>query len=100
MDKPKAKTEVLGASLVQIPFEGLEAIGRIFEEGRLKYGLGNWKKAVGDKGFQEERCNHAIRHLMLWANGDRSEAHLAKVAWFCVTQTWNEAQEARTVTKK
>lgn len=89
----KAETEQLGTALNQIPYEGLEAVGRIFSEGAKKYSRDNWKKGVGDKGYQEERCSHAIRHLMLWANGDRSENHLAKVAWFCLTQIWTQTQE-------
>lgn len=88
----KAKTEHLGTNLDQIPFEGLEAVGKIFAEGAIKYGRDNWKKGVGDKEYQLERLNHAIRHLMLYANGDRSEAHLAKVAWFCLTQLYHETQ--------
>ena len=33
-----------------------------------------------------ERWEHESRHLQLWADGDRSEEHLAKVMWFCATQ--------------
>jgi hypothetical protein len=93
-DKPKSntnesKTEQLGLALDQIPFEGLEEIGKIFVEGSIKYGRDNWKSNP-TKEYQVERLNHAIRHLMLWANGDRSESHLAKVAWFCITQIWIE----------
>jgi len=91
----KAKTEHLGTNLDQIPFEGLEAVGKIFAEGAIKYGRDNWKKGTGDKEYQLERLNHAIRHLMLYANDDRSEAHLAKVAWFCLTQIWHEAQQTK-----
>lgn len=89
------KSELLGSELRQIPFEGLDEIGKIFAEGAAKYGADNWKKGVGDIAYQNERCNHAIRHLMLWANGDRSENHLAKVAWFAVTQTWLEANQKK-----
>lgn len=81
----KAKTEKLGTSLSQIPYHSLERVGRIFDEGANKYGKDNWKKGVDDKEYIEERTNHAIRHLMLWANGDRNEDHLAKVAWFALT---------------
>ena len=89
----KAQSETLSPGIEQVPFEGIEAIGAVFEEGRVKYGVDNWKKAIGDKGYQTERTRHAIRHLTLWANGDRSEPHLAKVAWFCVTQIWTEKHE-------
>lgn len=80
------KTEKLGTSPSQIPVEAIEAIGRIFEEGRVKYGRDNWKKGLNNPTYQEERLNHAIVHLFKYANGDTSEDHLAKVAWFCVTQ--------------
>lgn len=93
LDKTKAKSETIGSELRQIPYEGLEAIGRIFSEGAQKYGVDNWKKGIGDAEYQGERLNHAIRHLLLWANQDRAEDHLAKVAWFCVTQIWLAAQE-------
>lgn len=84
-EEQKAKTENLGLRLIDIPYAGLKAVGKIFAEGAAKYGVDNWKKGANDPAWIEESTNHAIRHLMLWANGDRSEAHLAKVAWFCLT---------------
>jgi hypothetical protein len=87
-DKPKSET--LSPGIEQIPFESLEAIGSIFSEGQIKYGLNNWKKQPDNEEYNTERLRHAIRHLTLYANGDRSEPHLAKVAWFCVTTIWRE----------
>jgi len=87
LQQPTAKTEELGTFVEQIPFEGMEAMGKIFAEGSIKYGADNWKTNP-TKDYRKERCRHAIRHLMLWANGDRQEAHLAKVAWFCFTELW------------
>lgn len=84
------KSEILAPGVDQVPFEGIEAIGAIFAEGEIKYGRGNWKKQPDNDEYNRERCRHAIRHLMLWANGDRSENHIAKVAWFCVTTIWRE----------
>ncbi len=84
------KSEELAPGVEQIPFEGLEEIGKIFSEGEKKYGLNNWKLQPDNAEYNRERTRHAIRHLMLWANGDRSEPHLAKVAWFCVTTIWRE----------
>lgn len=95
MSKELAKTEVLKSRLIDIPFISLWEIGAIFEQGANRYGIGNWKKGVNDKLYQNERANHALRHLLLWVNGDRSEKHLAKVAWFCVTQIWIEDQEEK-----
>lgn len=77
----KAKTEKVCPGIEQIPFHSIERIGAIFEEGRIKYGRDNWKKGVGDNEFITERIKHMIRHLMLFANGDRQEDHLAKVGW-------------------
>jgi len=92
---PKAKTDKICGGVDEIPFEGIEQIGSIFVEGQSKYGRDNWKGGVHDIEYQRERTRHAIRHLQLWANGDRSENHLAKVAWFCVTQIWIEVQQSK-----
>ena len=88
----KPLSDIVAPGIDQIPFEAIEAIGEIFHEGESKYGRDNWKKGVKDKDYRAERCRHAIRHLYLWANGDRSKPHLAKVAWFCVTQIWTDKQ--------
>lgn len=58
------------------PF-GLFRLAKIYAEGAKKYGDRNWElgQPTGDV------LNHAERHLQLWKQGDRSEDHLAKVAW-------------------
>ena len=81
----KAGTDKVGTGLTLIPWYSILAIGSIFIEG-LRYGRDNWKKGVNDKEYQEERLEHAMLHLLKWKEGDRTESHLAKVAWFCVTQ--------------
>lgn len=88
----KPRSEVVSPGIDQIPFEGVEAIGAIFAEGEVKYGKDNWKQDPSNEEYNRERTRHAIRHLLLWASGDRAEAHLAKVAWFCVTTIWREAK--------
>jgi hypothetical protein len=90
MSESIPKSETLSPGLDQIPFVGIEAIGAIFAEGEKKYGRDNWKKQPNNDEYNAERTRHAIRHLFLWANGDRTEPHLAKVAWFCVTTIWRE----------
>jgi hypothetical protein len=80
-------------AIEQIPYVALEQIGAIFSEGEPIYGRDNWKKGVHNKKYQRKRLRHAIRHLMLYAGGDRSENHLAKVAWFCVTQLYLTNEE-------
>ena len=58
------------------PF-GLFRLAKIYAEGAKKYGDRNWElgQPFGDV------LNHAERHRCLWKKGDRSEDHLAKVAW-------------------
>lgn len=87
------KSETLSPGVDQIPYSSLEDIGAIFSEGEKKYGRDNWKQQPDNAEYNAERTRHAIRHLYLWANGDRSEPHLAKVAWFCVTTLWREKQK-------
>lgn len=81
----KAKSDKLGTGLTMIPFYSLYRLGSIFIEG-LRYGRDNWKKGVNDKEYQEERLEHAVNHIFKYKEGDRTEDHLAKVCWFCVTQ--------------
>jgi hypothetical protein len=88
----KAVTDKCNTLISMIPVEGLERVGRVFVEG-LRYGKNNWKKGVNDPDWQEERLNHAIIHMMKWANGNRQEDHLAKVAWFCLIMMWTEEEE-------
>jgi hypothetical protein len=91
----KAATDKVGTGLILIPFYSILRIGGIFIEG-LRYGKDNWKKGVNDKEYQEERLEHAMLHLIKWKEGDRTEDHLAKVAWFCVTQMELERLEKGT----
>ena len=94
-EKTTAATDKVGTGLVMIPFYSILRIGAIFIEG-LRYGRDNWKKGVNDKPYQEERLEHALLHLIKWKEGDRTEDHLAKVAWFCVTQLELERLEDAT----
>lgn len=82
----RAKTEVLGTATHRIPLHSLREIGKIIKEGDAKYGRDNALKGVGNKEFQEERLEHAIDHLLRYAQGDTEENHLAKVAWYCIYQ--------------
>jgi hypothetical protein len=93
LPEKKAESDKVGTGLTMIPFYSILRIGAIFIEG-LRYGRDNWKKGVNDKEYQEERLEHAILHLIKWKEGDRTEDHLAKVAWFCVTQLELERLES------
>ncbi len=56
---------------------GLERLAKICAEGAKKYGDRNWLK-----GFPiSDLMNHGLRHWNLYNKGDRSEDHLAKLAW-------------------
>jgi hypothetical protein len=91
----KAASDKSGTGISLIPLRSLFDLGKIFIEG-LRYGRDNWKKGVNDKEYQEERLEHALVHLIKWKEGDRTEPHLAKVAWFCFTQLELERLEKET----
>lgn len=94
-----AKTEKLGLGLDQIPLISLEKIGKIFLEGEKKYGRNNWRRGASDEEYKRERWNHAERHLRLYNEGDRSEDHLAKVAWYAITTIWIDYEEGISLAK-
>jgi len=56
---------------------GLRRLAETCAEGAKKYGDFNWEKGIP----ATQMLNHAIRHLYLWLQGDRSEDHLAHAAW-------------------
>lgn len=56
---------------------GLRRLAETYKEGSVKYGDNNWQK-----GFPaSDVMNHAIRHMYLWLDGDKTEDHLAHAAW-------------------
>ena len=68
----------------QIPFHSECRIGAIFLEGEAKHGRDDWKRGAYDESFHRERLMHVRAHLQQYLNGDKSEDHLAKVAWGCI----------------
>ena len=56
---------------------GLRRLAETCAEGAHKYGDFNWQKGIP----ASQMLNHAIRHIYLWLEGDRSEDHLAHSAW-------------------
>jgi hypothetical protein len=78
-----------------IPVEFLDEIASIFEEGRrprpgMPEGYGDsWKS--GGEDFLRDCLNHASRHLHLYMSGDRTENHLAKVAWNSLAVKYHKA---------
>lgn len=65
-----------------IPYEFIRRLGMTLAEGAIKYDEAvdesNWKK--GDKKFFAECFDHAIEHMYLYLDGDRTEDHLAHAA--------------------
>lgn len=100
----KAKSDIEISDLCSVPFMALWRVGQIFREGKRKYGAGNWRRGAGDREYQIERANHAIKHLMIYVHrlqygehiGVAGEDDLAKTAWFCLTQMELERMESET----
>lgn len=70
-----------------IPPTAIRRIARVFKEGATRYGDYTWT----EKGLPfTETMDHAIEHLMKYIEGDRSEDHIAKVAWGMVALMWLE----------
>lgn len=60
-----------------IPTEGLRRLADLYARGAEKYSDNNWKK-----GQPYSRVYASLfRHLIQWREGDRSEDHMAAVAW-------------------
>ncbi len=63
-----------------LPIVGLLALAKVAGVGGAKYGRFNYTL-----GMPAHDCvNHAIRHLLMWASGDRTECHLSRAAWNCL----------------
>lgn len=56
---------------------GLLRLAAIYKEGADKYGDTNWCRGIPVSVM----LNHLETHLQRWKKGDRTEDHLAKIAW-------------------
>ncbi|MEM4407896.1 MAG: DUF5664 domain-containing protein [Candidatus Caldarchaeum sp.] len=56
---------------------GLRRLAETYAEGERKYGAYNWERGMPILDI----LDHAIRHIYLYLDGDRSEDHLAHAAW-------------------
>ena len=56
---------------------GLAAVARACAEGSEKYGDFNWEKGMP----ANDMLNHALRHIYLFLQGDRTEDHLGHAGW-------------------
>lgn len=71
-----------------IPVEGLHRLADLYARGAEKYGEDNWKK-----GQPYSRAYASLfRHLIQWREGDRSEDHIAAVAWNAMALMYYEEQ--------
>lgn len=55
----------------------LQSLARTCAEGAAKYGDHNWLKGMPHSSF----LNHALRHLRMYQQGDRTEDHLGHAMW-------------------
>ena len=60
---------------------GLRRLAQTYAEGAQKYTPWNWAKGLPASNL----ICHAIRHIMLWLSGDRTEDHLAHATWNIMT---------------
>ncbi len=59
------------------PLSPLFRLAMHYTNGAVKYGEHNWTKGMPMSRFYASM----FRHMISWAEGDRSEDHLAAVAW-------------------
>jgi hypothetical protein len=60
-----------------LPTYAMYRLARHYENGAKKYADRNWEKGIPTSRFMESLIRHAFQYL----GGDRSEDHLAAVAW-------------------
>lgn len=62
-----------------IPWEAIRREAVRMGEGAAAHGENNYRTGVHDQGFVTDRVNHLLRHALLYANGDRTDDHLAAI---------------------
>lgn len=67
-----------------IPPIFLRQLAEVYEEGAQNYGDAKYIESPLPASVI---INHLLAHLLEWCEGDRSELHLAKVAWACASLT-------------
>lgn len=69
-----------------IPVQPLKRLADLYMRGAIKYDDNNWQK-----GQPYSRAYASLfRHMIAWREGDRSEDHLAAVAWNAFALMWYE----------
>lgn len=77
VDRPR--TDLLGLAYRCIPTQALRRIAKVFQEG-IRYGEDSWRN--GNTEWAKERFDHKCEHENKWREGDDSEDHHAKCAWY------------------
>lgn len=62
-----------------IPREALEREAVRMAQGAEAHGINNYRKGLEDHVFIADRINHLIEHALRYADGDRSDDHLAAI---------------------
>jgi hypothetical protein len=75
-----------------IPHVALEREAIRMAEGAKDHGENNYRTGVSDPGFIRDRINHLIEHALRYADGDRSDDHLAAIRCNAGMLAWIEAQ--------
>lgn len=73
-----------------VPPDGLHRVAVHFENGAIKYGERNWEKGQPISRYVDS----ALRHGFAYLAGDRSEDHLAAMAWNAMCAAATEVRVA------
>lgn len=73
-----------------IPLIALEREAIRMAEGAASHGENNYQQGKRDPDFVRDRINHLIEHALKYAQGDRSDDHLAAVRCNAAMLLWIE----------
>jgi len=76
-----------------IPRRALEREGIRMAEGAIAHGENNYRLGATDARFIRDRINHLIEHALKYAEGDRSDDHLAAIRCNAGMLIWLEDAE-------
>ena len=62
-----------------IPWEAIRREAVRMAEGAASHGENNYQRGRADAAFIRDRVNHLLAHALKYANGDRSDDHLAAI---------------------
>lgn len=74
-----------------IPLEAQIREGIRMAVGARDHGENNYRHGVNDAAFIRDRINHLIEHALRYADGDRSDDHLAAIRANAGMLIWIEA---------